>query len=80
MDWKSLITLSAEFETHKNMKCRTKSEVAQAVGMSDRTFSRWFSEHIEYMQRIGVKPTQRLLPPKAVKYICYELGIDESDF
>ena len=62
------------------MKSRMKFELAQAAGMSDRTFSRWIREHSTYMERIGVRPTQRLLPPKAVKYICYELGIDENDF
>lgn len=62
------------------MKSRMKFEIALAAGMSERTFSRWLSEHATYMQHLGVKPTQRLLPPKAVKYICYELGLDESDF
>ncbi|MBO7068935.1 MAG: hypothetical protein J6W52_09725 [Bacteroidaceae bacterium] len=61
------------------MKSRMKFEIALAAGMSDRTFSRWLRGHAAYMQSIGVKPTQRLLPPKAVKYICYELGIDEED-
>ena len=62
------------------MKCKMKFEIALAAGMSERTLSRWLSGHAAYMQHIGVKTTQRLLPPKAVKYICHELGIDESDF
>ena len=62
------------------MKSRMKFELAHAAGMSERTFSRWISDHAAYMERIGVKPTQRQLHPEAVKYICYELGIDESDF
>ena len=62
------------------MKSRMKFEIALAAGMSERTFARWLSGHTAEMERMGIKPTQRLLPPKAVKYICYELGIDEQDF
>lgn len=56
-----------------------KFEIAMAAGMSVRTFSRWLNEHADFLLRLGVKPTQRLLPPKAVKYILYELGLDEKD-
>jgi len=62
------------------MKARMKFEIAEACGMSRNTFSRWLADHQQKLSTLGVKPTQRLLPPKAVEYICYELGIHEEDF
>ena len=62
------------------MKSKMKFEIAEAAGMSLRTFARWTSEHREQLLAQGVKPNQRLLPPKAVMYVCEELGIHEEDF
>ncbi len=62
------------------MKCRMKSEIAMACGMSRSTFTRWFSLHKEEIAKLGVNPNARLLPPKAVQYVCEELGIHEDDF
>ena len=61
-------------------KCKMKFEVAEAAGMSMRTFSRWLQPRLEQLQKFGVTPYTKLLPPRAVKYICYELGIHEEDF
>jgi len=62
------------------MKSKMKFEIAMAAGMSSRTFSRWVHTHREELKRLGVSKKQQLLPPKAVSYICYELGIHEEDF
>ena len=48
--------------------------------MSYRTFQRWLCLHSLRLRRLGVTSRQQLLPPKAVKYICDELGIHEEDF
>ena len=57
-----------------------KFEIAQAAGMSSPTFSRWLKVHRAQLEALGVNPHQRLLPPKAVMFVCDELGIMESDF
>ena len=62
------------------MKSKTKSEIAQAAGISPELLRRWMMEHRNVISAIGVKPTRRLLPPKVVRYICSELGIEDEDF
>ena len=62
------------------MKARFKYEIAMAAGMSPATFRRWLTNHASRLMKMGVSPKQQLLPPKAVKYVCYELGIHEEDF
>lgn len=48
--------------------------------MSRNTFGRWYALHKAEIVKLGVNPNARLLPPKAVRYICEELGINEEDF
>ena len=62
------------------MKSRMKFEIALAAGMSKNTMGRWFQDHQQALSRLGVRPAQRLLPPKAVRYVCDELGLHEEDF
>lgn len=62
------------------MKARYKYEIALAAGMSPATFRRWLTGHVDRLTKMGVPPTKHLLPPRAVKYVCYELGIHEDDF
>ena len=62
------------------MKSKTKSEIAQAAGISTEVLRRWMMEHRNVISAMGVRPTRRLLPPKVVCYICSELGIEDEDF
>ena len=62
------------------MKAKTKSEIAQAAGISPELLRRWMMEHRNVISAMGVKPTRRLLPPKVVRYMCRELGIEDEDF
>ena len=62
------------------MKSKTKSEIAQAAGISSELLRRWMMEHRNVISAMGVRPTRRLLPPKVVRYICSELGIEDEDF
>ena len=62
------------------MKSKTKSEIAQATGISPEWLRGWMMEHRNVISAMGVKPTRRLLPPKVVRYMCRELGIDDEDF
>lgn len=62
------------------MKSHTKSEIAQAAGMSVNTLRRWMKRNEHKFAHLDLDPTQRLLHPKAVRFICEELGISEADF
>ena len=58
------------------MKSAYKNELAAAAGVSYTTFYRWLAGNRETLATFGVKPTSRVLPPKAVEWICREYGID----
>ena len=62
------------------MKAYFKNEIARAAGVSTNTLRRWLATKEGVLERMGVKHGQRLLPPKAVRYICHEYGISEDDF
>ena len=62
------------------MKSRSKSEIALAAGVSGKTLYRWLVRHRQHLLQMGVLPTQRVLPPKAVRYVCDELGLHQEDF
>ena len=62
------------------MKSKMKYEIALAADMSCATFKRWLRHHQNVLCRFGVTPYTKLLPPRAVKYICHELGLHEEDF
>ena len=58
------------------MKAMTKSQLADAAGVSLKTLQRWISNHREELFLLGVRERDRLLPPVAVKYISEQYGID----
>jgi len=58
------------------MKSMMKYELADAAGVSVRTLSRWMMRHEETLLALGVQRTTHLIPPRAVKWICEEYGID----
>ena len=58
------------------MKRVCKYELAEAAGVSRTTFWRWMKENEAHLVQLGVKPSGKLLPPKAVEWICREYGID----
>ena len=61
------------------MSSMYKNELADAAGVSMRTFQRWLAENREKLTELGARPRQQLLPPKAVKWICDAYGIDYPD-
>ena len=62
------------------MKAKSKDQIAHAAGVSPEILRRWLIAHRRQITALGVAPTRKLLPPRAVKFIAYELGIDEEDF
>ena len=71
-----IFTPSKQLKLFIPVKSFYKYELANAAGVSDRTFRRWLSENTEPLSRLGVKPTTKMLPPRAVEWICREYGID----
>ena len=58
------------------MKSMMKYELAEAAGVSMRTFSRWLSRNEKILAQHGVYKNSRLIAPKGVRFICEEYGID----
>ena len=54
-----------------NARCEMKSyykyELAEAAGVSTRTFGRWLRQQSEQLSEWGVTPRTQMLPPVAVK-------------
>jgi len=61
------------------MKSVYKCEMAEAAGVNYKTFQRWMQAHRDELAHLGVCRTSKLLPPKAVRWICNEYGIDYPD-
>ena len=58
------------------MKAMSKSELAQAAGISVDTLMRWLEPHREQLEIMGMRPNMRVLPPKVVAYIVETFCID----
>ena len=57
---------------------KTKSELAEMVGATTRTFSKWLRPFRNELRQMGVTDRTKLLPPQAVRFICEQLDIDFS--
>lgn len=59
------------------MKAMSKTELANAAGVSRDTFRRWLKADAGYLSTQGVKPTAKVFPPQVVNYLidkyCIEL-------
>ena len=58
------------------MKARSKYELAQAAGVSTETLRRWLKDDEEFFKENHISPHAKILPPKAVKYLCEKYCID----
>ena len=58
------------------MKSAYKYMLAEAAGVSYRTFQRWLSQNRDKLAELGAKPRSRILPPGAVEWVCSQYGID----
>ena len=60
------------------MRAMTKSELAQAAGVSYATFARWMQDpHLQAkLASFKLKHQQHILPPGAVKIICEHYVIE----
>ena len=53
-----------------------KNELADAAGVSMNTLRRWLNKNRDRLAHFGVSPRSQMLPPRAVKWVCDEYGID----
>ena len=58
------------------MKAMTKSELAQAAGISIDTLKRWLEPHTQQLEALGMQPNMRVLTPRVVVYIVETFCID----
>ena len=54
----------------------SKSDLAQAAGVSVDTLMRWLGPHSQQLEALGMRPGMRVLPPKVVTYIVETFCID----
>ena len=53
-----------------NYKSMYKNELAEAAGVSRQTFYNWTKQDQEALRAMGVERNAKLLPPKAVQFLC----------
>ena len=58
------------------MKSVYKNELAEAAGVSYTTFYRWLAGNRMMLASSEVKPSTKMLPQRAVEWICREYSVD----
>ena len=58
------------------MKSYTKTQLADAAGVSTETFRRWLKRDDAFLKAHHITATTKVLPPKVVKYLCEKYCID----
>lgn len=53
-----------------NYKAMYKYELARSAGVGMKTFRRWLNENFEELTKFGYKPSDNMLCPGAVKFMC----------
>lgn len=56
-------------------KAMYKYELAMAAGVSTAVVGRWCKAHKAQLAKFGVKARTKLLPPRAVRFLCDYYGI-----
>ena len=58
------------------MKAKSKSELADAAGVSVTTLMNWCKPYQKELEALGMKPNSKVLSPKIVSYIADLFSID----
>ena len=61
------------------MKAKSKSELADAAGVSLDTLRKWCKPYQKQLETMGLKPNARVLPPNVVKFLAEKYCIDIDD-
>jgi hypothetical protein len=63
----------------KYMKAMSKSELADKAGITVTTLMNWCKPYQKELEAMGVKTKDRVLNPKAVRFIVEKFCIDIED-
>jgi hypothetical protein len=58
------------------MKAMSKSELADEAGVTVTTLMNWCEPHMKELKAMGMRPNQRLLSPRIVKFLVDTFSID----
>ena len=58
------------------MKAYSKSQLAQAAGVSLDTFRKWLITDKDFLDAHGVKTADKIFPPHVVRYLCNKYLIE----
>jgi transposase len=58
------------------MKAMSKQQLAEAAGVSVKVLMNWCRPYREEFEKMGLKPKDRVLPPRIVKFIAEQFCID----
>jgi hypothetical protein len=61
------------------MKAMSKQQLADAAGVSVKVLMNWCRPFRKEFEAMGLKPRDRVLPPRLVKLIAERLCIDIDD-
>jgi hypothetical protein len=61
------------------MKAMSKQQLADAAGVSVKVLMNWCRPYRQQFEALGLKPKDRVLPPKIVKFIAETFCIDVDD-
>ena len=62
--------------TQSKLRFISKSQLAREAGISPRTLSRYLHDRQDVLQRMGVSPKAKKLPPYVVSYLAHEFCFD----
>ena len=57
-------------------KAMTHIQLADCAGVSRRTLYKWLHPYKDKLRKLGVQPNAKVIPPKAVRFICETFTID----
>ena len=61
------------------MKAKSKKELADMAGVSVDTLREWCKPYQKELQRMGMVPGMRILPPRIVMFLAEKFCIDIED-
>ena len=61
------------------MKAYYKNEIADAMGVTGKTFSRWLKPHEKELFKLGYNRNAKILTPAVVVYLCKVFCIDKEE-
>ena len=57
-------------------KAMPHTQLADCAGVSRRTLYKWLHPYKDKLRKLGVQPNAKVIPPKAVRFICETFTID----